>query len=101
MGNPYRYNGWGMMNDIGSRKLAPSVSYSSSGDIPRKNRVKSFTILLLTAAFIVMLAVLSVAGLAFYFSTFKSEYSESECLFQFPLLKYLNTIEINEYIMYL
>lgn len=79
MGNPYRYNGWGMMNnDAGSRKLAPSVSYSSSGEMPRKNRVKSFTILLLTAAFIVMVAVLSVAGLAFYFSTFKSEYSESE-----------------------
>lgn len=64
-----------MMNDGGSRKLAPSVSYSSAGD-SQKTRVKSFTILLMTAAFIVMLAVLSVAGLAFYFSTFKSEFSE-------------------------
>lgn len=30
----------------------------------------------MTAAFIVMLAVLSVAGLAFYFSTFKSDLSD-------------------------
>lgn len=41
--------------------------------------MKSFTIILMTAAFIVVLAVLSVAALAFYFSTFKSD--DCKCLF--------------------
>lgn len=67
----YGYNSWGVWKD--SRNLTPSLSYSSSKN---KKSVKSFTILLMTAAFIVMLAVLSVAGLAFYFSTFKSDLNE-------------------------
>lgn len=83
----YGYNSWGVWKD--SRNLTPSLSYSSSkhnqpngsngsigGTGHHKKSVKSFTILLMTAAFIVMLAVLSVAGLAFYFSTFKSDLSD-------------------------
>lgn len=52
-----------------SRNLTPSSTYSSKS----RSSIKSFTIILMTAAFIVILAVLSVAALAFYFSTFKSD----------------------------
>lgn len=61
------YNSWGMWRD--SRNLTPSSTYSSKS----RSSIKSFTIILMTAAFIVILAVLSVAALAFYFSTFKSD----------------------------
>lgn len=64
----YGYNSWGMWRD--SRNLTPSSTYSSKS---RRTSIKSFTIILMTAAFIVVLAVLSVAALAFYFSTFKSD----------------------------
>lgn len=63
----YGYNSWGMWRD--SRNLTPSSTYSSKS----RSSLKSFTIILMTAAFIVILAVLSVAALAFYFSTFKSD----------------------------
>lgn len=69
----YGYNSWGMWRD--SRNLTPSSTYSSKS----RSSLKSFTIILMTAAFIVILAVLSVAGLAFYFSTFKSD----DCKFTF------------------
>ncbi|XP_055299242.1 mucin-2 [Sitodiplosis mosellana] len=65
--NQYGYNSWGMWRD--SRNLTPSSTYSSKS----RSSIKSFTIILMTAAFIVILAVLSVAALAFYFSTFKSD----------------------------
>lgn len=70
--NQYGYNSWGMWRD--SRNLTPSSTYSSKS----RSSIKSFTIILMTAAFIVILAVLSVAALAFYFSTFKSD----DCKFQ-------------------
>lgn len=57
-----------------SRNLTPSSTYSSKS----RSSLKSFTIILMTAAFIVILAVLSVAALAFYFSTFKSD--DCKCL---------------------
>lgn len=63
----YGYNSWGMWRD--SRNLTPSSTYSSKS----RSSIKSFTIILMTAAFIVLLAVLSVVALAFYFSTFKSD----------------------------
>lgn len=66
-GSQYGYNSWGMWRD--SRNLTPSSTYSSKS----RSSMKSFTIILMTAAFIVVLAVLSVAALAFYFSTFKSD----------------------------
>lgn len=59
------YNGWGLWRDTGN--LSPAMS------VTKKRSLKSFSIILMTAAFIVVLAVLSVAGLAFYFSTFRSD----------------------------
>lgn len=63
----YGYNSWGMWRD--SRNLTPSSSFTTKD----RSSFKSFTIILITAAFIVVVAVLSVAALAFYFSTFKSD----------------------------
>ncbi|XP_031623658.1 proteoglycan 4 [Contarinia nasturtii] len=67
--NQYGYNSWGQGLWRDSRNLTPSSTYSSKS----RSSIKSFTIILMTAAFIVILAVLSVAALAFYFSTFKSD----------------------------
>lgn len=47
----------------------------------KKRSIKSFSIILMTAAFIVVLAVLSVAGLAFYFSTFRNDSDNSKCFY--------------------
>lgn len=66
----YGYTSWGLWRD--SRNLSSSM-YTKNN----KN-VKSFSIILMSAAFIVILAVIAVAGLAFYFSTFKSDSSECE-----------------------
>lgn len=74
----YGYTSWGLWRDAGH--LSPSV-YSK-----KRINIRSFSILIMSAAFIVLLAVLSVAGLAFYFSTFKSD--PSEC-------KYLSATLIN------
>lgn len=79
----YGYNSWGMWRD--SRNLTPSSTYSSKS----RSSLKSFTIILMTAAFIVILAVLSVAALAFYFSTFKSD--DCKYLFRFSNLKIIQT----------
>lgn len=68
----YGYTSWGLWRDTGH--LSPSV-YSK-----KRINIRSFSILIMSAAFIVLLAVLSVAGLAFYFSTFKSD--PAECKFQ-------------------
>lgn len=55
-------------------KDSRNLTHSSFGSSTRKKKsLKSFTVLLMTAAFIVMLAVLSVAAMAFYFSTYKSQ----------------------------
>lgn len=64
----YGYTSWGLWRDTGH--LSPSV-YSK-----KRINIRSFSILIMSAAFIVLLAVLSVAGLAFYFSTFKSDPTE-------------------------
>lgn len=64
----YGYTSWGLWRDTGH--LSPSV-YSK-----KRINIRSFSILIMSAAFIVLLAVLSVAGLAFYFSTFKSDSTE-------------------------
>lgn len=61
----YGYTSWGLWTD--RRNLSPSI-YSK-----KRINIRSFSILLMSAAFIVVLAVLSVAGLAFYFSTLKSD----------------------------
>lgn len=66
------YNSWGFWPD--TRNLTPS-SYASSKS---NSKVRSCSIILMTAAFIVILAVLSVAALAFYFSTFKSDLNDCE-----------------------
>ncbi|XP_055377329.1 uncharacterized protein LOC129609442 [Condylostylus longicornis] len=72
--NQYGYNNWGIWRE---QSLAPSV-YSSKS----RHEVKSFSIILSTAAFIVILAVISVAGLAFYFGTFKSNLDEPVMMFE-------------------
>lgn len=67
------YNGgWGLWRDTGN--LSPAMS------VTKKRSIKSFSIILMTAAFIVVLAVLSVAGLAFYFSTFRGDMDNCEYL---------------------
>lgn len=64
----YGYTSWGLWRDTGH--LSPSI-YSK-----KRINIRSFSILIMSAAFIVLLAVLSVAALAFYFSTFKSDSSD-------------------------
>lgn len=64
----YGYTSWGLWRDTGH--LSPSI-YSK-----KRINIRSFSILIMSAAFIVLLAVLSVAALAFYFSTFKSDPNE-------------------------
>lgn len=64
----YGYTSWGLWRDTGH--LSPSI-YSK-----KRINIRSFSILIMSAAFIVLLAVLSVAALAFYFSTFKSDSTE-------------------------
>lgn len=59
------YTSWGLWREPGH--LSPSI-YSK-----RRINIRSFSILIMSAAFIVLLAVLSIAALAFYFSTFKSD----------------------------
>lgn len=66
---------WGLWRDTGN--LSPSV-YSK-----KRINIRSFSILIMSAAFIVLLAVLSVAAFAFYFSTFKSD--ASECKFNWQM----------------
>lgn len=67
-GGASQYNGgWGLWRDTGN--LSPTTMSSTT----KRRSIKSFSIILMTAAFIVVLAVLSVAGLAFYFSTFRNE----------------------------
>lgn len=68
------YNSWGLWRDSANLSLSALSS-------TKKRGVKSFSIILMTAAFIVVLAVLSVAGLAFYFSTFRSEMDDCEYFF--------------------
>uniref|UniRef100_A0A182LSG0 SEA domain-containing protein n=1 Tax=Anopheles culicifacies TaxID=139723 RepID=A0A182LSG0_9DIPT len=74
----YGYTSWGLWRD--SRNLSSSL-YAK-----KQKNIKSFSILLMSAAFIVVLAVLCVAGLAFYFSTFKTDLSETilafDCTFR-------------------
>lgn len=66
------YNGgWGLWRDTGN--LSPTMM-----SVSKKRSIKSFSIILMTAAFIVVLAVLSVAGLAFYFSTFRNDMDNCE-----------------------
>ncbi|XP_055682003.1 mucin-2 [Lutzomyia longipalpis] len=68
------YNSWGLWRDSANLSLSALSS-------TKKRGVRSFSIILMTAAFIVVLAVLSVAGLAFYFSTFRSEMDDSLLVF--------------------
>ncbi|KAH8368841.1 hypothetical protein KR200_004389 [Drosophila serrata] len=64
----YGYNTWGIWRD--GRNIAPSTFSAKTHTQYPKNR--SFSIILTTAAFIVLLAVISIAGLAFYFSSIKT-----------------------------
>ncbi|KAM8710758.1 hypothetical protein ACLKA7_017394 [Drosophila subpalustris] len=64
----YGYNTWGIWRD--GRNIAPSTFSTKTHAHYPKNR--SFSIILTTAAFIVLLAVISIAGLAFYFSSIKA-----------------------------
>uniref|UniRef100_A0A336L367 CSON003106 protein n=1 Tax=Culicoides sonorensis TaxID=179676 RepID=A0A336L367_CULSO len=85
----YGYTSWGLwrggtgtgIGGTDSRNISPSIySHHNSGKKRRRN-IKSFSILLMSAAMIVVLAVLAVAGLAFYFSTFRSDQSDSILIF--------------------
>lgn len=84
----YGYTSWGLYhhrNGSGpgtdSRNISPSI-YSHK---KRRRNIKSFSILLMSAAMIVVLAVLAVAGLAFYFSTFKSDQNDCKFLHSYML----------------
>ncbi|XP_030375642.1 mucin-5AC [Scaptodrosophila lebanonensis] len=68
----YGYNTWGIWRD--GRNIAPSTFSTKTHTHYPKNR--SFSIILTTAAFIVLLAVISIAGLAFYFSSIKATLEE-------------------------
>ncbi|XP_055848503.1 mucin-2 [Episyrphus balteatus] len=67
------YSTWGMWRD--GRNIAPST-FSAKPHHPH-TKTKSFSIILSTAAFIVLLAVISIAGLAFYFSSIKSNMEDT------------------------
>ncbi|XP_053959558.1 mucin-2 [Anastrepha ludens] len=64
----YGYNAWGIWRD--GRNIAPSTFSAKTHTHYQKPR--SFSIILTTAVFIVLLAVISIAGLAFYFSSVKA-----------------------------
>ncbi|XP_039487941.1 mucin-4 [Drosophila santomea] len=68
LNSQYGYNTWGIWRD--GRNIAPSTFSAKTHTQYPKNR--SFSIILTTAAFIVLLAVISIAGLAFYFSSIKT-----------------------------
>ncbi|KAL9701330.1 hypothetical protein quinque_004771 [Culex quinquefasciatus] len=72
----YGYTSWGLWRD--SRNLSSSM-YGKKQQ--QQKNFRSVSILLMTAAFLVVLAVLCVVGLAFYFSAFKGDLSESILVF--------------------
>ncbi|XP_055547723.1 mucin-2 [Wyeomyia smithii] len=69
----YGYTSWGLWRD--NRNLSSSM-YGK-----KQKNFRSVSVLLLSAAFIVVLAILCVVGLAFYLSAFKSDLSESILVF--------------------
>ncbi|XP_063697492.1 mucin-2 [Culicoides brevitarsis] len=83
----YGYTSWGLWRGgaggpgTDSRNISPSIYSHHNGSKKRRRNIKSFSILLMSAAMIVVLAVLAVAGLAFYFSTFKSDPTDSILIF--------------------
>ncbi|XP_017473762.1 PREDICTED: mucin-2 [Rhagoletis zephyria] len=68
LNSQYGYNAWGIWRD--GRNIAPSTFSAKTHTHYQKPR--SFSIILTTAVFIVLLAVISIAGLAFYFSSVKA-----------------------------
>ncbi|XP_062706183.1 mucin-5AC [Aedes albopictus] len=73
----YGYTSWGLWRD--TRNLSSSM-YGK-----KQKNFRSVSILLMSAAFIVVLAVLCVAALAFYFSAFKADLSDSILVFDCTL----------------
>ncbi|XP_017014335.2 proteoglycan 4 [Drosophila takahashii] len=69
LNSQYGYNTWGIWRD--GRNIAPST-FSAKTNHTQYPKNRSFSIILTTAAFIVLLAVISIAGLAFYFSSIKT-----------------------------
>lgn len=78
--NQYGYNTWGIWRD--GRNLAPSTF--SAKPHAHYQKTRSFSIILTTAAFIVLLAVISIAGLAFYFSSIKGNMEDRGYFLLFP-----------------
>lgn len=78
LSSQYGYNTWGVWRD--NRNVAPSTFSTKSYQKPRSYNAKSFSIILTTAACIVLLAVISIAGLAFYFSSIKVGLDECKCI---------------------
>lgn len=70
------YNAWGMWRD--TRNIAPSTFSAKTYNHYQKTR--SFSIIITTAAFIVLLAVISIAGLAFYFSSIKANMEDRKLI---------------------
>ncbi|CAD6999916.1 unnamed protein product [Ceratitis capitata] len=68
LNSQYSYNAWGIWRD--GRNIAPSTFSAKTHTHYQKPR--SFSIILTSAVFIVLLAVISIAGLAFYFSSVKA-----------------------------
>lgn len=80
--NNYGYSTWGAWND--NKTLAPSLSSYN-----KQKSIKSFTMILMTAALIVVLAVISIAGLAFYFSSYRSDGNDCELFCTFTIIHIL------------
>lgn len=79
LSSQYGYNTWGVWRD--NRNVAPSTFSTKSYHKSRSYNAKSFSIILTTAACIVLLAVISIAGLAFYFSSIKVGLDECKYIF--------------------
>lgn len=74
LNSQYSYNAWGIWRD--GRNIAPSTFSAKTHTHYQKPR--SFSIILTSAVFIVLLAVISIAGLAFYFSSVKANMEDRE-----------------------
>lgn len=69
----YGYASWGLWRDTGHLASSP---YSK-----KRLNIKSFSILIAAAVFIVLLAILSIAAFAFYFNSLKTDSSEGSLIF--------------------
>lgn len=79
-------NTWNMWHD--GRSMAPSV-FSAKPYIHRQ-KTRSFSIILTTAAFIVLLAIICIAAFSFYFTSVKSGLEDCKSIAILKSLPHLN-----------